>query len=80
MTVMVIPIVIDALGMVPNGSLKGLENLEIRGQEETILIKVGYSTEMSPGDFRTLDETQTPVINHPLRLVSKKKKTLKGVK
>ena len=34
---MVIPIVIGALGMILKGSIKALEDLEIRGQAETIL-------------------------------------------
>ena len=36
MKVMVIPIVIGALKMVHKGLIKGLEELEIRGQVETI--------------------------------------------
>ena len=32
MTVMVIPIVVGALGTIPKGLVKGMENLEIRGQ------------------------------------------------
>ena len=36
MKVMVIPIVIGALGTIPKGLVKGLENLEIRGQGLTI--------------------------------------------
>ena len=33
---MVIPIVIDALGTIPKWLVKGLEDLEIKGQVETI--------------------------------------------
>ena len=36
MKVTVVPIVIGALGTVTKGLVKGLEDLEIRGQEETI--------------------------------------------
>ena len=36
MKVTIIPIVIGAFGTVNKGLLKGLEDLEIRGQEETI--------------------------------------------
>ena len=36
MKVIIIPIVIGAFGTVTKGLLKGLENLEIRGQMETI--------------------------------------------
>ena len=36
MKVTIIPIVIDALGTAPEGLLKGLEDLEIRGRVETI--------------------------------------------
>ena len=34
--VMVIPIVVGTFGTIPKGLVKGLENLEIRGQVETI--------------------------------------------
>ena len=36
MKVMVIPIVIGALGTIPKELVKGLDDLEIRGQVETI--------------------------------------------
>ena len=36
MKVTIVPIVIDALGTITKGLLKGLENLEIGGQLETI--------------------------------------------
>ena len=38
MKVMIIPIVIDAFGIITKGLLKGLEDLEIRGRVETIQI------------------------------------------
>ena len=37
---MVIPIVIGALGTIPKGLVKALEDLEVRGQAETIQITV----------------------------------------
>ena len=40
MKVMVIPIVISALGTNTNGLIKGLEELELRGQVETIQMTV----------------------------------------
>ena len=40
MSVTVIPIVIDALGTVPKGLVRGLEELEIGGRIETILTTV----------------------------------------
>ena len=36
MKVTVVPVVIEALGTVPTGLVKGLENLEIRGRVQTI--------------------------------------------
>ena len=36
MKVTVLPIVIGALGKIPKGMIKGLQDLEIRGQMETI--------------------------------------------
>ena len=39
MKVMVIPVVISALGTIPTGLVKGQEDLEIRGQVETIQAK-----------------------------------------
>ena len=48
MKVTLIPIVVDTLGTIPKGLVKGLEDLEIRGQVETILdysrIKIGQDT------------------------------------
>ena len=67
MKVTVIPIVIDALGTIPKGLVKGLEALEITEQVETM--KIGQNTEKSPGDLRKFAVTQTPVRNHQLMLV-----------
>ena len=64
MKVTIIPIVIRALGTVTKG-LKGLENLKIRGQVETI-VEIGYNTKKSPGDLRRLAVTQSSARNHRL--------------
>ena len=66
--VTVIPFIIGALGTIPKGLVKGLEDLEIRKQEESI-IKISQNTEKRPGDLRRLAVTQTPVRNHQLMLV-----------
>ena len=42
MKVTVISIVVSALGTIPKGLVKGFEDLEIRGQEETIQITAYY--------------------------------------
>ena len=56
----------------PKGFVKGLEDLEIRGQIETIqIIKIGQNTEKSPGDLSRLAVTQTLVENYQLTLVWK---------
>ena len=47
MKVPILPIVIDALGTVTVGLVKGLEDLEITGRMET-----DQNTEMSPGELR----------------------------
>ena len=69
MEVMMIPIVIGLLGTVTKRLVKGLEDLEKRGQGETIqnycIIKISQNTEESPGD---------------LLLFKLQWKTLKGVK
>ena len=73
MKVTIVPIVIGALGTVTKGLLKGLGDLEIGGQMETIKTTViaenGHNTETSPGDLRRLSVTQTPVKNHQLTLI-----------
>ena len=62
MKVIVILIVIGALGTIPKGLVKGLEDLEIRGQVETMeTTKNCQNTEKSHGDLRRLAVTQTPV-------------------
>ena len=74
MKLTVIPFVIGALGTVTKGLLEqGMEDLEIRGQVETIqtysIIKIGQNTGKSPGNLRRLAITQTPVRKHQLTLV-----------
>ena len=64
MKVMVTPIVIGALGTVTKELLQELEDLEIRGQQETpkyLMDEIGQNTKKSPEDLRRLDVTQTPV-------------------
>ena len=67
MKVTIVPIVISALGTVSKGLLKGLEDLEIGGQVETIQTTALLRT--SPGDLRRLAVTQTPLKNHQLILM-----------
>ena len=49
MKLTVIPIVIGTFGITPKGLIKGLENMEIKGQVETIqitlILKIGQNTE-----------------------------------
>ena len=68
---MVIPIVTGALSTVTKGLIKGLEDLEIRGQMETIQMTVFLksNTKKSSGDLKRLAVTQTPMRNHLLTLV-----------
>ena len=73
MKVMVIPIVISVLGTIPKGSLKGLEDLEIRGQVGIIQTaallrspRIVRKVLESWGDFLS---TQNPVKNHQRTLV-----------
>ena len=76
MKITVILTIIGALRTIPKGLVKGLEDLEIKGQVETIKTKIGQNTKKMPGDLRRLAVTQTPVKNHQLMLVWK---TLKRV-
>ena len=75
MKVTFIPILIDVLGTVTKGLIKRLEDLEIRGQVETIqitaIIEISQNTEKSPGDLRRFAVTQTPVKDHQLMLMWK---------
>ena len=73
MKVTVIPIVIGALGKIPKGLLKRLEDLEIGGQVETIqttaLLRLARILSRVLQILRRLAVTQTPVRNHQLTLV-----------
>ena len=73
MKVTSIPTVIGVFGIVTKGLLKGLEDLEVEGQVETIqssaLVENGQNTEKSPGDLRRLAVTQNPVKDHQLTLM-----------
>ena len=76
---MVIAFVINALSTIPKGPVKGLGDIGIRGLRETIddsIIGIGQITKNSPGYFRRLAVTQTPVENYQLTKVSK---TIKGI-
>ena len=59
MKVVVIPIVVGALGTIPKGLVKKLEDLEIRQVETTSINKIDQNTEKSPGDLRRLVPIQT---------------------
>ena len=68
-------IVIGALGTIPKGLIKELDDLEIRERVETIqtteLCKIGQNTEKSPGHLKLLAVTQIPVRSLQLMLVWK---------
>ena len=51
MKVTVIPISVGAFGTIPKGLVKGLYDLEIRGQVETIQT-TGLRSEKSPDDLK----------------------------
>ena len=69
----VIPVVVRVLGTVSKSLEKKLKELEICGKIETHpdynIVKIGWNTEMSPGDPRKLAITQTPVKILQLKLV-----------
>ena len=50
---MKVTVVIGAFGKIPETLIKGQEDLEIRGQLNSIS-KIGQNTEKSPGDLRNL--------------------------
>ena len=54
MKVMIIPIVIDALSTVTKGSVQELEDLEIRGEVETIQTKALLRSVRETWDFLSL--------------------------
>ena len=66
MRVTVIPFVISALGTIPKCFVKGLEDLEIRGQVEYI-IKISQNTKKSPGKIDEIychsDSSESPSVN-----------------
>ena len=68
-----IPSVIAALGTIPEGLIKGREDLENKDWRDHPdgSIKVGQNTEKSSEDLKKLAVTQTRVKNHQLMLVRK---------
>ena len=75
----VIPIVISGLATISNNLAKGMEELEIGGQAESVQTMVllrSARIRRNPGDLRRLVVTQTPVKDHQLKLMWK---TLKKV-
>ena len=67
MKVTEVPIVVGALETIQKGIVKGLEELEIGGQAETIQTKAFSSnTQKTPVDLRILAVTQTSVKDHQL--------------
>ena len=63
-------IVIGALGTVNKRSVQGLEDLEVREREESI-VEIDLNTKKSPVYLRRLAVNQTPVENHQLTMVWK---------
>ena len=57
--------------IVSKGLLKGLKDLEIRGQVEIIQTTTQLNNESSPGDLRRLAVTQISVKEHQLTLMGK---------
>ena len=66
----IVPVMIGTFGTITKGLLKTLEDLEVSGRVETIqndsIAENGKNPETSPGDWRRLAVTQTPVKNHQL--------------
>ena len=71
MKVTIIPNVIGAFGTVSKGLLKGLDDLEVGGREETIQTTSLLRTARILRRVLRLDVTQTPVKNHQLKLMGK---------
>ena len=61
MKVTMMAILIAVLGTISKGLVRGLDELEIKGRTEPILI-TAQNTEMSPVELRRVAVTQTPVI------------------
>ena len=68
MKLTVIPIVIGALGIVINGLVKCLVEMEIKAPADTIqtvaLLRLVEILRKKPGKLRRIAIIQTPVINH----------------
>ena len=81
MKVTVIPIVIGALGTIPKGLVKGLEDIEIKEQVEpiqtTAFLRSAKILLKSLGDLKRLTVTQISLWNYQLTVV---RKALKRVK
>ena len=69
------PIVVAALATIPKRLVKGLEDLEIRGQIETVqttvLLRSCQNPEKIQRDMGRLAVTQTSVRKHLLKLMGK---------
>ena len=72
MKVSIIPIVIGTLGTVTKGLVQEQEVLEIKYHSNYSIIKIGQNTEKSPGNLERLADTQAPVSNHRLTLITNK--------
>ena len=75
------PIVLGALGNQSHQTIGtgtgGLENKRTSGDHPIYcIIEIGQNTEESPRDLRGLAVTQTPLRNHPLKLVWKTRKEI----
>ena len=60
-------ILMVALGIIPKGLVKRLEDSEIWGDHPYhIIVKTGWNTEKSPGYLKRPAVTKTPVKDHQL--------------
>ena len=79
MKVTIIPIVIGALGTITKGWILGMKVLEKENSKgdhpNYSIIEIDQNTEKSPGDWRRLAVTQTPVTNYQLTLMLKLSKS-----
>ena len=72
MLIIIIIIIIGAFGTVSKRLLKGLEAWKLADEwrhPNDGIIENGQNTKKSPGDFKRLALTQTPVKNHRLTLM-----------
>ena len=61
------PLVIGVLGIIRNGWVKRLEDLEIRGNHpDYSIVKNGHNTEKSPEDLRGFAVTKNLLKDHQL--------------